>query len=101
MCMTEPYPGFHEFELAGWEDADVVHHYEREIAALTQQSSGPLLDASAVGAGSRVLDVACGPGFLTAAAAMRGASAIGVDFSSAQVAVAARGYPGLRFEVAD
>ncbi len=99
--MTEPYPGFLEFERAGWEDTNVVHHYEREIAALTRQSSGFLLDAGAVGAGCRVLDVACGPGFLTAAAAERGASAMGVDFSSAQVAVADRRYPGLRFEVAD
>jgi ubiquinone/menaquinone biosynthesis C-methylase UbiE len=99
--MAQTYPGFHEFERAGWEDADVVRHYEREIAALTRQSSGPLLDAGRVGAGARVLDVACGPGSLTAAAAERGASAMGVDFSSAQVVVASRRHPGLRFEVAD
>ena len=99
--MADLYPGFHEFEHAGWEDADVVRHYEREFAALTGQSSGPLLEAGAVSAGSRVLDVACGPGLLTAAAAKRGASAIGVDFSSAQVAAARRVYPTLRFEVAD
>lgn len=99
--MTEPYPGFHEFELVGWQDTDVVLHYEKEIAELTRQSSGRLLDVGAVGVGCRVLDVACGPGFLTAAAAERGASAIGIDFSSAQVALAGRRYPELRFEVAD
>jgi SAM-dependent methyltransferase len=99
--MTESYPGFREFELAGWEDAEVVRHYERTIGALTEQSCSPLLDAAAVAAGSRVLDVACGPGFLTAAAAQRGATVKGVDFSSEQVAAAARRYPGLCFEVAD
>ena len=99
--MTEPYPGFHEFERLGWENADVVRHYEQEIAALTRQSSAPLLDAAAVSTGSRVLDVACGPGFLTASAAERGASSIGVDFSNAQVAAARTRYPGLRFEIAD
>jgi ubiquinone/menaquinone biosynthesis C-methylase UbiE len=99
--MNEPYPGFHEFERAGWEDTEVVRHYEREIAALTRQSTAALLAAGAVGAGSRVLDVACGPGFLTVPAGERGASVTGVDFSSAQVALASRRYPGLRFEVAD
>jgi len=99
--MTEPYPGFHEFERAGWQDTEIVRHYERDIAELTRQSSGPLLDAGAVRSGSRVLDVACGPGFLSAAAAERGARAIGVDFSSAQVAAASTRYPGLRFEIAD
>lgn len=99
--MSESYPGFREFERAGWEDADVVRQYEQEIALLTRQSGEPLLDAGAVAAGSRVLDVACGPGFLTAAAAERGAQATGIDFSGAQVAAASRHHPTLRFEVAD
>jgi len=99
--MTELYPGFHEFERAGWEDAELVRHYEREMAELTSQSGEPLLNAGAVGTGSRVLDVACGPGLLTAAAAQRGARSIGVDFSNAQVTAARTRYPELRFEVAD
>jgi len=99
--MSTTYPGFHEFEHAGWEDEQVVAHYEREVAEVTRQSSPALLAAGRVGAGSRVLDLACGPGFLSAAAAERGADALGVDFSSAQVAAARRRYPSLRFEVAD
>jgi ubiquinone/menaquinone biosynthesis C-methylase UbiE len=100
-AMGVDYPGFHDFELAGWEDSDVARHYEQTIAALTRQSNEPLLDSGGVVAGSRLLDVACGPGFLTSAAARRGAHAIGVDFSSAQVTGAARRHPGLRFELAD
>jgi ubiquinone/menaquinone biosynthesis C-methylase UbiE len=99
--MNESYPGFLEFERAGWEDPDVVRQYEQAIAVLTRQSGEALLDAGAVAAGSLVLDVACGPGFLTAAAAERGAQATGVDFSGVQVAAARRQYPALRFQVAD
>ena len=99
--MSESYPGFREFERAGWEDTEVVRHYEQAFASLTRQSSRALLDAGAVGAGGRVLDVACGPGFLAGAAAERGARVVGVDFSHAQVAVAGQQYPQLRFEVAD
>ena len=99
--MTARYPGFHDFEHAGWEDARVVEGYEREMAAVTRQSALELLGAGAVGPGSRVLDVACGPGFLAAAAAERGASAVGIDFSRAQVATARRLVPEVRFEVAD
>jgi ubiquinone/menaquinone biosynthesis C-methylase UbiE len=99
--VADSFATFHEFEHAGWEDEQVVQHYEREVAGVTRQSSAALLDAAGVGAGVRVLDVACGPGFLAAAAAERGASTVGVDFSSAQVALARRRHSSLRFEVAD
>jgi ubiquinone/menaquinone biosynthesis C-methylase UbiE len=99
--MAAPFPGFHEFELAGWEDADVVASYEREVVEVTRQSASALLAAGGVAAGARVLDVACGPGFMAAAAAAAGADAVGVDFSSAQVRAARRGHPGVRFEVGD
>jgi len=99
--MATPYPGFHEFEHAGWEDTDVVASYEREVVEVTRQSASALLAAGGVAAGARVLDVACGPGFLAAAAATQGADAVGVDFSSAQVAAARRRHPGVRFELRD
>jgi ubiquinone/menaquinone biosynthesis C-methylase UbiE len=40
-----------------------------------------------VGEGDRVLDVACGPGFLTMALAMTGATATGLDFTPAFLAL--------------
>jgi SAM-dependent methyltransferase len=47
-----------------------------------------LLAAAAIDAGSRVLDVGCGTGSVTRAAARRAATALGVDLSSAMIAVA-------------
>jgi hypothetical protein len=61
---------FAEFERAGWERA--ASRYE-ECWTDTVLFVEALLDAAAVRAGSRLLDVSCGPGFVSEAAAARGA----------------------------
>ncbi|HMF12150.1 MAG TPA: methyltransferase domain-containing protein [Gemmataceae bacterium] len=99
--MTTTGPSFHELEQAGWEQASVVSAYHEHLATVTAQSVVPLLDAAGVCKGSRILDVATGPGFVAAAAAQRGADAIGIDFSSAQVRMARELHPLVRFEQAD
>jgi SAM-dependent methyltransferase len=48
-----------------------------------------------------LLDVACGPGFVAAAAARRGADVIGLDFSPAMVAQAQRAHPTVAFRAGD
>jgi SAM-dependent methyltransferase len=48
-----------------------------------------------------VLDVACGPAFTAAAAAERGASVRGLDFSDAMLAVARARHPALAFDQGD
>lgn len=52
-----------------------------------------LLDAAAVGHGTRVLDVASGPGVVAAAAAARGAVVVGVDLLAQMLAVARARHP--------
>ena len=86
---------FHDFEQAGWEKAAAA--YEQGFGDLTIQSVGPLLDAVGAGPGVRLLDVACGPGYVAAAAARRMSSVVGVDFSSSMVALASERNPGLEF----
>ena len=49
----------------------------------------------------RVLDVACGPGHLSAAAARRGAHPVGIDLSDGMLAQARRANPGLEFRSGD
>jgi SAM-dependent methyltransferase len=90
---------FHDFEQAGWERA--AEHYSDAFGSLTAQTIRPLLEAAGVTAGTRVLDVATGPGSVAAAAAKLGASAVGVDFSSQMVALAREHHPSLVFEEGD
>jgi SAM-dependent methyltransferase len=86
---------FGEFERAGWDERAIG--YDRMLGRITARVVDPLLDAAAVAAGARVLDVACGPGDATAAAAARGASAVGVDVATAMVHLARRRHRGLPF----
>lgn len=89
---------FAEFERAGWERA--ASRYE-EYWTDTVLFVEPLLDAAGVRAGSRLLDVACGPGFVSEAAAVRGAHPVGVDIATAMVERARMRRPDLTFVVGD
>jgi dTDP-4-amino-4,6-dideoxygalactose transaminase len=73
------------------EDAERLREFERRshdqltgsygdfFTSVTTLATEPLLDAAEVAAGTRVLDVATGPGSLIAAAVHRGAEPVGVD----------------------
>jgi ubiquinone/menaquinone biosynthesis C-methylase UbiE len=90
---------FNAFEAAGWEERALA--YDRFFGSTTSQAVEPLLDAASVAAGTRVLDIATGPGYVAAEAARRGASVVGVDVAAAMVALARRLHPGLEFREAD
>jgi SAM-dependent methyltransferase len=60
-----------------------------------------VLDAAAVGAGTRLLDLGCGPGLLARAAADRGAHVVGVDADRSAIALAAAAVPEAIFRVGD
>jgi ubiquinone/menaquinone biosynthesis C-methylase UbiE len=91
---------FEEFEKQGWSGgrAEPYHH---GLSAITTRSIDPLLDAAGADAGSRVLDIATGPGYAAARAAERGADAVGVDFSPDMIELAARLHPAPDYRVAD
>ena len=90
---------FRHFEHTGWQE--IASRYHGGFASVTTQSVRALLDAARVTKGTRVLDVACGPGYAAAAAAARGATAIGVDFSSEMIKQARSRYPGIEFQEGD
>ena len=83
--MIDPH-SFSEFEHSGWQG--IPQQYRRAFGELTTQSIEPLLDAAGVKANTKVIDIATGPGYVAAAAARRGATVIGVDFSATMIAEA-------------
>jgi ubiquinone/menaquinone biosynthesis C-methylase UbiE len=90
---------FHQFEHQGWQE--IASRYHSGFAAVTTQCVESLLNAAHVTAGTRVLDVACGPGYAAGVAAARGAQAVGIDFSSEMVDEARRRHPGVEFREGD
>ncbi len=90
---------FENFERKGWQD--VARSYHAYYMDLTCQSLPPLLSALDVRAGTRLLDVACGPGYLAASAARLGADVVGVDFAPGMVELAKELHPKLQFKVDD
>jgi SAM-dependent methyltransferase len=88
---------FRKFEQAGWGDGSIALSYHRHFGEVTPACIPDLLAAAGMMAGDRVLDVACGAGYVAAAARDRGAQATGLDFSAAQVRLAEQSYPGIRF----
>jgi len=91
--------GIRAFEHASWQR--VAADYGGTFASATRGFVAPLLDAAEVGGQTRVLDVCCGPGLVAGAAAARGASAAGVDFSSAMLAIARSAQPHVEFSQGD
>jgi SAM-dependent methyltransferase len=90
---------FKELERQGWgAKADT---YNALVGQITAGAVEPLLDATGVRAGMRVLDVASGPGYIAAGAEARGAHAIGIDFAADMVAEARRRYPKIEFREGD
>ncbi len=92
--MIDPHR-FHEFEHAGWES--IPEQYHQAFVSLTAQTIEPLLNAVGAKRGIKVIDIASGPGYVAAAAAKRGGTVLGIDFSAAMVAHAQRLHPGVEF----
>ena len=95
---SEP-EAFTAFERKGWRAS--IDGYERHFGRVTSQSAQATLDAARVTRGCRVLDVCAGHGVLAAAAAARGATVCGLDFTEEVVAVARRNVPGVEFRQGD
>jgi SAM-dependent methyltransferase len=76
--------------------------YDRFMGRYSTQFSSPLADLAGVTAGTRALDVGCGPGALTGELVARlGASSVtAVDPSESFVAAARERYPGVDVQVA-
>jgi SAM-dependent methyltransferase len=90
---------FTKFEHEGWER--VANKYDSTWSGSTRQFIPPLLDAASVSGKMSILDVGCGPGYVSAAAADRGAIPIGLDFSAEMIAIAKKKFPLIEFRQGD
>ena len=86
---------FDAYESSGWEA--VAAAYDGFWSTTTSQAIDPLLDAAAVDAGMRVIDVGTGAGDAAGRIAGRGAEATGVDAAAAMIAIAAGRHPAATF----
>lgn len=77
---------FEDFERTGWEQ--IATPYDGLFDAIAGRLAKSLLDAAGVQAGSRVLDVGCGPGYVGVAAAARGADVAASDIAASMIELA-------------
>jgi ubiquinone/menaquinone biosynthesis C-methylase UbiE len=94
--MEPEYRDFRHLEHTGWER--VAGEYETRWTDLTSHFIDPLLRAVELSAGARLLDVACGPGYVAAAALSAGAVPVGIDFSANMIRRARERNPGIEFQ---
>jgi len=100
---TSHKPGFRELEHQGWmKKADA---YDGLFAVVTRQAIPMILDTFGDITRRRLLDVCCGTGHLTAAAAALGANIEGIDFAVDGLAALCRKlyqtYPDLERDMLD
>jgi ubiquinone/menaquinone biosynthesis C-methylase UbiE len=90
---------FARFEHESWQR--VADKYDSVWSSLTRQFIPSLVEDASVSAGMLILDVACGPGYVSAAAKQLGAIPTGIDFSEKMVGIAKRMFPEIRFKQGD
>ncbi|MEO5907036.1 MAG: methyltransferase type 11, partial [Saprospiraceae bacterium] len=71
---------FSKLEHEGWSRVSAL--YDQSWANLTKQFIEPLLEAVEINPGMQVLDVACGPGYVSQSIYSKHAIPTGVDFSA-------------------
>jgi ubiquinone/menaquinone biosynthesis C-methylase UbiE len=90
---------FTRFEYEDWQR--VAEKYDAVWSSLTRQFIPYLIDAAQVSTGLSVLDVGCGPGYVSAAVKKVGANPTGVDFSKKMIAIASSMFPEIAFREGD
>ena len=97
--MTTDRDAFTQFEFNGWQR--VAGKYESAWSSLTRLFVPHLLEATHVSHGTRLLDVACGPGYVAEMARASGAVSMGTDFAPEMIRLARSRNPDIEFRVGD
>ncbi|MBD2451659.1 methyltransferase domain-containing protein [Nostoc sp. FACHB-152] len=96
---TIAYSAFQQFERARF--SQIAQEYDQTIAAITSGVNNAILDAVGAKCGIQLLDVACGTGWLSAAAVERQAIVTGLDLAENMVAIARVRCPQAQFYTGD
>ncbi|MGD0665808.1 MAG: class I SAM-dependent methyltransferase [Rhabdochlamydiaceae bacterium] len=90
---------FKEYELQGWER--VANEYDACFGKITPQAANALVDFVEIKEKSKVLDIACGPGYVASLAAKKSKDVTGIDFSAGMIPKAKAFFPEINFQVMD
>jgi SAM-dependent methyltransferase len=90
---------FKEAERTGWSEKAPV--YDDFAGRITAGAVDPLLGAVGLAPDMAFLDICCGPGYLAAEAARRGADVTAIDFAAPMIAEARRRFPDIAFAHGD
>ena len=93
--MNTAEDAFTRFEHEGWQR--VADKYDTMWSSLTRQFIPFLIASAEISAGMSVLDVACGPGYVSGAVKNVGAVPTGIDFSENMLAIAKETFPDIPF----
>ncbi|WP_309893127.1 methyltransferase domain-containing protein [Archangium sp.] len=99
MGTHDTFEAFRKFEHEGW--LAVAKEYGDSFGSLTTQAAQPLLNATEAGFGTRLLDIACGPGYVAATASKLGAIVTGLDFSATMIQLAREHHSDVEFVEGD
>lgn len=92
-------PAFRQFEHQFWNKTSTP--YDCGLGAVTAQTVKHILKTLNLKPDRTLLDVACGPGYITRAAREQRIKVTGVDFSAAMIELARKVFPQADFRIGD
>jgi len=92
-------PTFKQQEQAGWDTK--AKYYDDHAGGITREAVQSLLAVADIKAGTTLLDVACGPGYIAGYATKQEALAIGVDFAPGMIVEAKKNFSDTEFREGD
>lgn len=90
---------FKEFEQQGWEKVSDAYH--ECFGSITPKVALALVNSAMIKQNNKVLDIACGPGYVAALSHEKGGIITGIDFSKGMIQKAKTFHPKINFQVMD
>ena len=79
----------------------VADAFHEGFSRITAQVASTLVDHAKINQNDKILDIACGPGYVASLASEKSKNVTGIDFSRAMIQKAKTLYPKINFQVMD